>query len=121
MDKIGAVFQPELIELMKAVLDDATAMLPEAKRTGRIKFFAASYRAARRGAVPVGVRGPVSLLPRTPPQLPTATSPDCPHWSAGRPCHRDSMQKETAPARGYLLRPSFHRMPEGHRHPVAHR
>jgi hypothetical protein len=29
----GAVFQPELIELMRAVLDDATAMLPEAKRT----------------------------------------------------------------------------------------
>jgi hypothetical protein len=33
MGAIGAVFQPELIELMKAVLDDATAMLPEAKRT----------------------------------------------------------------------------------------
>ena len=29
----GAVFQPELIELMKAVLDDAAATLPEAKRT----------------------------------------------------------------------------------------
>ena len=26
----AGVFQPELIELMKAVLDDATAMLPEA-------------------------------------------------------------------------------------------
>jgi hypothetical protein len=30
MGAIGAVFQPELIELMKAVLDDAAAMLPEA-------------------------------------------------------------------------------------------
>jgi hypothetical protein len=33
MGKIGAVFQPELIELMKTVLDDAAAMLPELKRT----------------------------------------------------------------------------------------
>jgi hypothetical protein len=32
-----AVFQPELIELMKVVLDDATAMLPEAKRTSTMK------------------------------------------------------------------------------------
>ena len=31
MGAIGAVFQPELIKLMKAVLDDAAAMLPEAK------------------------------------------------------------------------------------------
>ena len=29
MNPRGAVFQPELIELMKAVLDDAAAMLPE--------------------------------------------------------------------------------------------
>jgi hypothetical protein len=33
MGAIGAVFQPELITLMKAVLDDAAATLPEAKRT----------------------------------------------------------------------------------------
>jgi hypothetical protein len=39
----GAVFQPELIELMKAVLDDATAMLPEAKRTSAIKAEIASH------------------------------------------------------------------------------
>jgi hypothetical protein len=32
MGAIGAVFQPELIELMKAVLDEAVVMLPEAKR-----------------------------------------------------------------------------------------
>ena len=31
---MGAI-QPELIELMKAVLDDAAATLPEAKRTTR--------------------------------------------------------------------------------------
>lgn len=38
----GAVFQPELIELMKSVLDAATAMLPEAKRTSTIKADIAS-------------------------------------------------------------------------------
>jgi hypothetical protein len=37
MNPMGAVYQPELIELMKAVLDDATAMLPEAKRTSTMK------------------------------------------------------------------------------------
>ena len=33
MGAIGAVFQPELIKLMKAVLDDAAATLPASKRT----------------------------------------------------------------------------------------
>jgi len=33
MGTIGAVFHPELIKLMKAVLDDAVATLPDAKRT----------------------------------------------------------------------------------------
>ena len=33
MGAIGAVFQPELIKLMKEVLDDAAATLPESKRT----------------------------------------------------------------------------------------
>ena len=39
----GAVFQPELIELMRAVLDTATAMLPEAKRTSVMKAEIASH------------------------------------------------------------------------------
>jgi hypothetical protein len=38
-----AVFQPELIELMKAVLDDATVTLPEAKRTSTMKAEIASH------------------------------------------------------------------------------
>jgi hypothetical protein len=38
----GAVFQPELIELMRSVLEEATAMLPEAKRTSTIKADIAS-------------------------------------------------------------------------------
>jgi hypothetical protein len=33
MNSKGAVYTPELIEIMKAVLDDASATLPEAKRT----------------------------------------------------------------------------------------
>ncbi len=33
MGAAGAVFQPELIQLMKAVLDEAAATLPESKRT----------------------------------------------------------------------------------------
>ena len=43
MNPTGAVFRPELIELMKAVLDDAAAMLPEAKRTSTIKAEIASH------------------------------------------------------------------------------
>ena len=38
----GAVFQPELIELMMSVLEDATATLPESKRTSVIKAEMAS-------------------------------------------------------------------------------
>jgi hypothetical protein len=43
MAAIGAVFQPELIELMRAVLDDAAGMLPEAKRTSTMKAEMASH------------------------------------------------------------------------------
>ena len=44
---MGAVFQPELIEMMKAVLDEATAKLPEAKRTSAVKAEIASRILAR--------------------------------------------------------------------------
>jgi hypothetical protein len=43
MGVIGAVYQPEIIELMKAVLDDAAATLPEAKRTSTMKAEIASH------------------------------------------------------------------------------
>ena len=43
MNPRGAVFQPELIELMKVVLEDATAALPEAKRTSAMKAEIASH------------------------------------------------------------------------------
>jgi hypothetical protein len=38
----GAVFRPELIELMMLVLEDTTATLPESKRTSAIKAEMAS-------------------------------------------------------------------------------
>jgi hypothetical protein len=43
MGATGVVFQPELIELMKSVLDDATVRLPEAKRTSTMKAEIASH------------------------------------------------------------------------------
>ena len=43
MRKIEAMFQPELIELTKAVLEDATAMLPEGKRSSLKKAEIASH------------------------------------------------------------------------------
>ena len=54
----GAVFQPELIVLMKAVLDDATATLPEAKRTSTMKAEIASHILA---CAAKGERDPVAL------------------------------------------------------------
>ena len=54
----GASFQPELIELMKAVLDDATATLPEAKRTSAIKAEIASHILA---CAAKGERDPIAL------------------------------------------------------------
>jgi hypothetical protein len=58
MQPTGAVFQPELIKLMKAVLDDASAMLPEAKRTSTIKAEIASQILA---CAAKGERDPIAL------------------------------------------------------------
>ena len=58
MKPAGAVFQPELIELMKAVLDAATAMLPEAKRTSSMKAEIASQILA---CAAKGERDPIVL------------------------------------------------------------
>jgi hypothetical protein len=54
----GAVFHPELIELMKAVLEDATATLPEAKRTSTMKAEIASRILA---CAAKGERDPITL------------------------------------------------------------
>jgi hypothetical protein len=58
MSAKGAVFQPELIELMKAVLDEAAMTLPEAKRTSAIKAEIASHILA---CAAKGERDPVVL------------------------------------------------------------
>jgi hypothetical protein len=58
MSARGAVYPPELIELMKAVLDDATATLPEAKRTSAMKAQIASEILA---CAAKGQRDPVAL------------------------------------------------------------
>ena len=58
MNAAGTSFQPELVELMKAVLDDATAMLPEAKRTSATKAEIASNILA---CAAKGERDPIAL------------------------------------------------------------
>lgn len=58
MGAIGAVFQPELIKLMRTVLDDATAILPEAKRTSTMKAEIASNILA---CAAKGERDPIAL------------------------------------------------------------
>jgi hypothetical protein len=58
MNATGAVYPPELIQLMKAVLDEAMATLPEAKRTSVMKAEIASQILACAGQ---GVRDPIAL------------------------------------------------------------
>ena len=58
MKPTGAVFQPELIELMRAVLDSAVAMLPEAERTSAMKAEIASQILA---CASKGERDPIAL------------------------------------------------------------
>ena len=54
----GAVFQPELVELMRSVLEETTAMLPQAKRTSTVKADIASNILA---CAAKGERSPVAL------------------------------------------------------------
>ena len=58
MEASGAVFQPELINLMKAVLDEAAATLPEWKRTSTTKAEMASQIL---GCAAKGERDPTTL------------------------------------------------------------
>ena len=76
-----AVFQPELIELMKVVLDDATAMLPEAKRTSTMKAEIASHILAHAAK---GERDPMALKTAA-----LAAVVECTHyWHDISPEHR---------------------------------
>jgi hypothetical protein len=54
----GTVFPPELLELMKSVLEDAMAMLPEPKRTSTVKAEIASHILADAAK---GERDPIAL------------------------------------------------------------
>jgi hypothetical protein len=67
----GAVFQPELIELMKSVLEDAVAALPEPKRTSAMKAEMAStiLACAAKGEI-----NPVTLKTRA------LTAVEAPHY-----------------------------------------
>jgi len=58
MNATGAVFQPELITLMKSVLEEAAATLPEAKRTSTMKAEIASQILA---CAAKGERNPTEL------------------------------------------------------------
>jgi hypothetical protein len=58
MNATGAVYPPELIVLMKAVLDDASAVVPEAKRTSAMKAEIASHILA---CAAKGERDPAAL------------------------------------------------------------
>jgi hypothetical protein len=58
MGAIGAVFQPELIKLMKAVLDETAATLPESKRTSTMMAEMASQILA---CAAKGERNPATL------------------------------------------------------------
>jgi hypothetical protein len=58
MKVTGAVFQPELIELMRSVLEEAAATLPEAKRTSTMKAEIASQILA---CAAKGERNPTAL------------------------------------------------------------
>jgi hypothetical protein len=58
MNVKGALFQPELIEIMRAVLDEAAMTLSEAKRTSAMKAEIASHILA---CAAKGERDPVVL------------------------------------------------------------
>jgi hypothetical protein len=71
MDAIGAVFQPELVELMKAVLNEAAATLPKSKRTSTTMAEMASKILA---CAANGERDPVALKAAA-----LSVTVECPH------------------------------------------
>ncbi len=73
MNTSGAVFPPDLIDLMKSVLDDAMASLSEARRTSAIKAEMACCILAAAGK---GERNPDVLK-----ALAIGSLVDCSHYS----------------------------------------
>jgi hypothetical protein len=74
MQTIGAVYPSELIKLMRTVLDDVTATLPQAKRTSQIKAEIASHILA---SAADGERDPIALKAKAM----LATVEECTHYS----------------------------------------
>ena len=73
MNPSGADFSPDLIQLMRSVLEDASAALPEAKRTSAIKAEMACHILAAAGK---GERNPEVLK-----MLAVGSLVDCTHYS----------------------------------------
>ena len=73
MGKHGTVFQPELICLMKEVLDNAAASLPESKRTSAMMAGMASQIL---GCAAKGERDPNKLRDAA-----MSAVVECPHYS----------------------------------------
>jgi len=73
MNSGGAYFSPEIIQLMRTVLEDATASLPEAKRTSAIK---AEMACSILSAAGKGERNPEVLR-----MLAVAGLVECSHYS----------------------------------------
>ena len=69
----GAVFQPELIELMRTILEEVTATLPEAQRTSATK---ADMASAILACAAKGERNPIALKTAA-----MATVVQCSHYS----------------------------------------
>ena len=69
----GVVFSPDLMALMKVVLEDASAALPEAKRTSAIRAEMACHILAAAGK---GERNPEVLK-----TLAVGSLVDCTHYS----------------------------------------
>jgi hypothetical protein len=73
MNSGGAYYSPEVIQLMKVVLEDATAALPEAKRTSAIQAEMACHILAAAGK---GERNPDVLR-----MLAVGSLVECSHYS----------------------------------------
>ena len=73
MNPSGADFSPDLIQLVKAVVEDASAALPEAKRTSAIKAEMACHVLVAAGK---GERNPEVLK-----TLAVGSLVDCTHYS----------------------------------------
>jgi hypothetical protein len=89
----GTVFPPELLELMKSVLEDAMAMLPEPKRTSTVKAEIASHilaDAAKGERDPIALKMAAGRSERLAPQKIASGGPAASHRArrSGRPTRR---------------------------------